>query len=193
MSGLWVHRELLHWRAMKTGPKPKPLAERFWPKVRIAGQNECWEWLASRNWKGYGRIGYRALACGYTAAHRAAWELTRGPIPEGAWVLHRCDNPPCCNPAHLFLGTGKDNSDDMFRKGRGRPGRTGGAIKLSLDDVATIKAKTVGLSRTQRYGLIGALAREYRVSRHTVGAIASGRYSRKMEKRDISPKLTTSN
>jgi hypothetical protein len=101
----------------------KALAERFWEKVDKGGpehpvlKTRCWIWVACRTDEGYGRIIIR----GWVAkAHRVAWELANGPIRAGLLVCHRCDNPPCCNPAHLFEGTGLDNSRDMVAKGRGK-------------------------------------------------------------------------
>jgi len=85
---------------------------RFWAKVKIRGAGDCWEWQASKR-RAYGKI---RIKCEYVPAHRVAWMLTHGEIPEGLCVLHRCDNPPCVNPDHLFLGTLKDNSQDMLRK-----------------------------------------------------------------------------
>lgn len=101
---------------MKSGPKPKPLADRFWAKVQKAGPDDCWPWLASRMPKGYGKLGIASTTP--KLAHRVSWELHYGPIPEGLFVCHRCDNPPCVNPAHLFLGTCTDNLRDMVAKGR---------------------------------------------------------------------------
>jgi hypothetical protein len=89
--------------------------DRFWRKVARTGPAECWLWLAGRNPKGYGRFGMHGSA---VFAHRQAYALTVGAIPEGMYVCHRCDNPPCCNPEHLFLGTHADNIRDMTRKGR---------------------------------------------------------------------------
>lgn len=92
--------------------------ERLWEKVDKAG--DCWVWTAGRNPKGYGRIGRGGRGEGVVLAHRAVWELANGPVPEGLFVLHRCDNPPCVRPNHLFLGTKADNNQDMASKGRNR-------------------------------------------------------------------------
>jgi hypothetical protein len=104
---------------MTYGPKPKPLAERFWAKVDVAGPEDCWVWTAALGSTGYGHLGgNRRRAQPDYKAHRLSWELHHGPIPEGLSVLHRCDNPPCVNPAHLFLGTQRDNVIDAVQKGR---------------------------------------------------------------------------
>ena len=100
----------------KKGPKPKPIADRFWPKV-TKGEG-CWEWTGCRLPFGYGLIGDPRRRNGVARAHVIAYELTNGSVPRGLCVLHRCDNPPCVNPAHLFLGTRADNNRDMVRKKR---------------------------------------------------------------------------
>ena len=83
-------------------------------------KSECWLWHGARDPKnGYGNFGIEGGHNGRTEkAHRAAWLLLVGPIPDGLFVLHKCDNPPCVNPAHLFLGTHQDNMDDKIEKGR---------------------------------------------------------------------------
>lgn len=97
-----------------------PLADRFWPRVDTSGgPDACWEWTRGRDPHGYGRF----ATPNSDLAHRASWELHNGPIPAGLNVLHHCDNPPCVNPRHLFLGTQKDNVDDMVAKGRARKPR----------------------------------------------------------------------
>lgn len=93
-------------------------AQRFWSHVDRSGN--CWTWTASRNPDGYGRV-YMHGKHGQLA-HRIAWELTNGEIPDGLFVCHHCDNPSCVRPDHLFIGTCDDNHKDKARKGRSRNG-----------------------------------------------------------------------
>ena len=117
-------QSLIYWK-IKTGRvrvnNASPMNYRFWNKVNKEGQihfilrTKCWIWTAHKYPKGYGQFGFNGKV---TAAHRVSWILHYGPIPEGLLVCHRCDNPSCVNPEHLFLGTAKDNAEDMGRKGR---------------------------------------------------------------------------
>lgn len=100
------------------------LAERFWPRVEpIPEERGCWEWIGNchkprTSYLEYGLLEFQGRSL---LAHRASWLLHFGPIPDGLCVLHRCDNPRCVNPSHLFLGSRADNCYDMWGKGRGRP------------------------------------------------------------------------
>jgi len=83
--------------------------DRFWS--RVVRSEGCWEWTGA-NVRGYGQISVGGRRRVY--AHRASFELAHGPVPANKMVLHRCDNPPCCNPAHLYAGTAQDNTNDMY-------------------------------------------------------------------------------
>jgi hypothetical protein len=117
------------------------VAAHFWSKVdRSGGPEACWPWTASGTRRGYGLL--RPKGPYPRQAHRRAWYLTVGPIPPGLLVCHRCDNPPCCNPAHLFLGTTLDNVRDMDAKGRRQRnfGEKNPASKLTAERVRAIRA-----------------------------------------------------
>lgn len=116
----WCGKHYQRWRThgSPTGGTTErcrlPLAERFWTWVDKRDPDECWEWQGSRNKQHYGRV----MANGRVQlAHRLAYELAHGAVPEQL-ILHACDNPPCVNPAHLFPGSQADNVRDMIAKGR---------------------------------------------------------------------------
>lgn len=97
--------------------KPIPIEQRFWPNVVKRGDAGCWEWTG----KARCRPGWHPTVSfeGRTAlVHRVSWVLHNGPIPDGLWVLHHCDNPVCVNPTHLYIGTIRENVRDMMVRGR---------------------------------------------------------------------------
>lgn len=140
-------------------------ATRFWSKVKKS--EHCWEWAGCRNRDGYGRF---SVGLDEIRAHRFSWELANGNIPEGLCVLHRCDNPPCVNPDHLFLGTVQDNAIDAISKGRARIpvlfGKSNPAARLTAAKVR--KMRSLRNSRTMR-----SLAAEFGVCPATVYKIVS--------------------
>lgn len=140
----------------------RPVEERFWEKVRVAGPDDCWVWTAGRFKSGYGSFDQ-------FPAHRTAWALTHGPIPDGLVVCHNCpdgDNRLCVNPAHMFLGTHTDNNADMRAKGRASVGEMQPSSKLTVEDVQEIRRRFAAGGISQN-----ALAREYGVCGQLVNGI----------------------
>lgn len=109
------------------------VSQRFWDKVLFG--DGCWEWTASKCSGGYGNFYYEN---GYIGSHKASWSISNGPIPEGLCVCHRCDNPACVRPSHLFLGSISDNAKDRDSKGRGNRPQLPVRAKLSPDQVREI-------------------------------------------------------
>jgi hypothetical protein len=137
---------------------------RFWAKVAIG--NDCWEWTGYRNRLrgGYGIFGVDHKTVG---AHRYAWEQKCGPIPDGLFVLHACDNPPCVRPGHLSLGTPADNSRDMVTKRRNLTGERDPKHKLTEAQVRELKDRR-GCASSYK------LAVEYDVAPSTIRSIWNG-------------------
>lgn len=129
-------------KACRNRGREKPVEEIFWSHVDIRNDEECWNWMASLDDHGYGQFGSKRLG-GHFSSHRLSYILTNGPIPDGLFVCHRCDNPKCINPKHLFLGTPLDNVKDMISKGRGRyiitRGEDSHFAKISASDVIAIR------------------------------------------------------
>ena len=132
----------------------KSLQERFDEKYEPVTESGCWIWTACSNGDGYGLI---AINSQPSRAHRVSWSLHKGIIPDGVNVLHKCDNPSCVNPDHLFLGTQQDNVTDMIQKNRhNHRGEANGKAKLNDDKVREIrlhcdKSVTVGNTDSSVY------------------------------------------
>lgn len=145
----------------------------FWERADVT--DGCWTWASTRNHEGYGVI---RIASKMVRAHRVAYMLSVGSIPDGQVIRHSCDNPSCVNPLHLAPGTYKQNSEDMIarcrvnRKGTGkrRFGEANGSSKLTIDQVIDIRRRHLLTG-------IGAhrLGREFLVSKSTVQEILSGK------------------
>ncbi len=163
-------------------------AERFWGGVKIGELNECWPWQRTKTGKGYGMVCLTKAEAPRNKrlllAHRVAWTLKNGGIPDNLFACHKCDNPICCNPNHIFLGTCADNQADMVSKGRQAKGaksrmhlypeqRMTGTkhplSKLTDDDVRCIRSK-------RRAGVkLKSLADEYGVHFSKIWSICAGR------------------
>jgi hypothetical protein len=142
--------------------------ERFWSKVdRSAGPDACWLWTGTRIPQGYGTLSLRRSP---VYAHRFAFIITNGWPAEKMCVCHACDNPSCCNPAHLWLGTHTDNMRDMLKKGRRTEarGENVSTAKLTEDQVREIRA-----TRLYR-GAISDMMRRYGVSRTALTQLLRG-------------------
>lgn len=127
--------------------------------IQKTGQPGCWEWPGTRSDQGYGTFKDNGKRI---AAHRAAWESENGPVPDGLDVLHSCDNPPCCRPSHLFLGTQADNNADRDTKGRGARGSDFSFARLSPAAVLQIRSSALSDRKC---------AAEFGVSRGTIRAV----------------------
>ena len=144
--------------------------EKFLERVKIAGENECWPWTGNSFHKfGYGMCSDPRVKRRSIGAHRAAFLYWKGEITKGRHVLHSCDNPRCCNPSHLSLGSGADNVRDMQGKGRNTKRAYHPKAKLSEEDVSWIRKNYT--RRGTGHVTIPFLAKKYSVSTGTIGAI----------------------
>lgn len=147
--------------------KAKQPEDRFWRYVKKV-DNGCWEWLGCLSKNGYGVFSVPHIPGEnkHSYAHRFSWELHFGSIPEGKVICHKCDNPSCLNPEHLFIGTQKDNLADMVKKNRGAHGERNGNTKLKEEEVIRI-FKWEGVKKR--------IAEEYGISYQCVYDIKRGR------------------
>ena len=141
--------------------KTAPLVERLAAQIDKSG--ECHIWMGARNAAGYGIIGHNG---GKILVHRAVYELEVGPIPEDQGLLHRCDNPPCCNTEHLFPGDQQTNMDDCRSKGRTNTGMRNGNAKLTDHEVIAIRAAN---------GKQSEIARQFGTTQSNVSYIRGGK------------------
>lgn len=149
MKGKWARKS---WR------------DRLWS--RVDKSDRCWLWMGHRNALGYGKLSVEGR---FVPVHRAAWIDCVGEIPDGLFVCHRCDNPPCVNPAHLFLGTQEDNVADRDAKNRTARGESQGGAKLTDDTAREILDMLAdGISQT-------ALAKEYGITQGAISHMVCGR------------------
>lgn len=145
---------------------------RFWSHVAIGSESECWTFVGASHPFGYGCFNLNGKT---RIAHRIASQIAEGrPIPDGICVLHRCDNPPCCNPAHLFRGTRVDNNADMRAKNRhSNPprnnvkGERNGHAKLSEHAVISIRERRAAGER------VGNLAAEFGVNHSLISMVVA--------------------
>lgn len=139
------------------------ISQRFWSRIAVtANPDRCWEWLGSRTKQGYGSVQHNGAL---RRAHRVAWEVFHGRKPQG-FLLHSCDNPPCCNPAHLREGSHLDNAGDRVQRNRQTKGEDVSISRLTAQDVLQIRAAWVPIKVSQQ-----TLARKYGVSRYTISDI----------------------
>ncbi len=145
-------------------PRQHKKAKPFIKRLRPVPETGCLEWTGSKTRTGYGRIRVGPKAY---LAHRYAFMLALGEIPEGQCVCHQCDNPACCNPKHLFLGTQRENVADMMAKGRqhNRTGSKNSCAKLTEQDVIEIREACASGARQ------ADMARKYNVSQVAISLI----------------------
>ena len=132
--------------------------DRFWSKVDVKGSDGCWEWTGYRTEKGYGIIGVDRKK---VRTHRYSYEISIGPVGD-LHVCHRCDNPACVNPSHLFLGTNEDNHNDKMAKGSAK-----GPSKLTDEDCQFIRDNWV----PNQHGSTASLVVKFGATRRTITKI----------------------
>ena len=135
---------------------------RFWSKVKIGDQADCWEWQAGKDWDGYGIFSIRSKTY---RAHRLIWQVYNNQSANGLTIAHWCDNPSCVNPSHLRGGDHLDNVRDRDQKGRQAKGSRNGFSKLGEADIVEIRRRIAGGDRQKD------IAADYEVSPYTISKI----------------------
>lgn len=134
-------------------------------KIRKDTRTKCWVWTGCLC-RGYGRVQETRGSKKLILAHRLSWQMSRGPIPKGLLVLHKCDNPPCVNPKHLFVGTAGDNMLDCWSKGR----KNNDCHRGSRNPVAKYDADFIRKIRNSK-GSLSQISREFGINKSYVGQI----------------------
>ncbi len=138
--------------------------ERFWYYVDKRGEDECWEWKGHKSPEGYGHL---HIKTGTTVTSRISWQIHYGEIPKGMLVCHKCDNPPCCNPKHLFLGTDLDNIQDRDKKKRNKQCKGRNHYKAEIVEADVINIRNLnkeGMSQKE-------LSKMYNLSQASISKI----------------------
>ena len=141
----------------------RPIKDRFFARVKKG--DSCWEWSGIPRRGGYGQIMVQRQRW---FSHRLSWTIANGKIPDEIFVLHKCDNPICVNPDHLFLGTAEDNAQDSVAKGRSSRGERNGMAKIKADDVVEMRRRYFS-GETQV-----ALAKTYKIDRGHLSKVVNG-------------------
>ena len=164
----WCAKHYSKWRKYgdPEGGQPRESDVRFWRLVDKRGPKQCWEWQGGTTPLGYGVI---TVHYKKWIASRYSWFLANGPIPEGAFICHHCDNPPCVNPAHLYVGDAKTNGQDASERGRIRTGME----RLTIEQVREIRRlNSEGVNYSElgrRYGIHHTHARDICVGKRWGG------------------------
>ena len=175
-EGSWVYRSCDNqscfnphhlFVGVPNGGVKEPLLSYLEKAITLCVPDACAVWPFPENLKDYGRVTVEGVI---RPVHRVAWELVNGPIPPGLFACHKCDNPPCFNPHHIFLGTSADNSRDRSDKGRSPHGERSGTARLTEAQVLEIRRKYQPRIYTQK-----KLAREYSVHRETIYLLLAGK------------------
>lgn len=181
LCSMHYQRKIKRGTTAATPRKTVPIKDRLLKKVDIDPSSECWNWTGSTNESGYGQV-FDNDAGRSVLAHRASYQAFIGAIPDldgyhGACVCHRCDNPRCINPAHLFIGTHRDNMSDMAEKGRHRNSQKNAAYNHEDHPMAKLSPDVVRRLRSRRHSAdeITNLAVQFWVSKTTLRDAASGK------------------